>query len=73
MASEEKCEGGGFKLIFRKQSSQPKTMYAEHWRKLAWGTFLEIFPISLVQQVCVALMNGCLFVYATVFPIKKKF
>ena len=48
-------------------------MYAEHWRKLAWGTFLEIFPISLVQQVCVALMNGCLFVYATVFPIKKKF
>ena len=28
-----------FKLIFLKQPSWPQTMYAEHWRKLAWGTF----------------------------------
>ena len=29
-----------FKLIFLKPSSWPKTMYAEHWRKLAWEIFL---------------------------------
>ena len=39
-----------FKLIFLNQSSWPKTMYAEHWRKLAWATFLGNFPILLVQQ-----------------------
>ena len=50
-----------FKLIFLNQSSWPKTMYAEHWRKLAWATFLGNFPKLLVQQ------------YATVFPIKNKF
>ena len=39
-----------FKLIFLNQSSWSKTMYAEHWRKLAWATFLGNFPILLVQQ-----------------------
>ena len=48
-------------------------MYAEHWRKLAWATFLGNFPILLVQQFCGALMNSCLLEYATVFPIKNKF
>ena len=38
-----------FKLIFLNQSSWPKTMYAEHWRKLAWATPLGNFPILLVQ------------------------
>ena len=33
-----------FKLIFTKSSSWPETMYAEHWRKLAWATFLDNFP-----------------------------
>ena len=62
-----------FKLIFPRQSSWPKTMYAEHWRKLAWATFLGNFPILLVQHICGALMNSCLLEYATVFPIKNKF
>ena len=62
-----------FKLIFLKQSSSPKTMYTEHWRKLAWVTVLGNFPIFLVQQFCGALMNGCLLEYATLFPIKSKF
>ena len=39
-----------FKLIFLNQSSWPKTMYAEHWRKLAWATLLGNFPKLLVQQ-----------------------
>ena len=34
-----------FKVIFLKQSSWPKTMYAEHYRKPAWATFSGIFPI----------------------------
>ena len=41
-----------FKLIFPKSSSWPKTMYAEHWGKLAWaskGVPLGNFPILLVQ------------------------
>ena len=38
-----------FKLIFPKALSWPKTMYAEHWRKLTWATFLGNFPILLVQ------------------------
>ena len=38
-----------FKLIFLKPSSWPKTMYAEHWSKLAWATPLGNFPILLVQ------------------------
>ena len=62
-----------FKLIFLRQSSWPKTMYAEHWRKLAWATFLGNFPILLVQHIYGALMNSCLLEYATVFPIKNKF
>ena len=62
-----------FKLIFTKSSSWPKTMYAEHWRKLAWATFLDNFPILSVQQVFGALMNSCLLEYAIVFPIKIKF
>ena len=62
-----------FRLIFPKSSSWPKTMYAEHWRKLAWATFLGNFPILLVQQFCEALMNSYLLEYATVFPIKNKF
>ena len=37
------------KLIFRKSSSWPKTMHAEHWKKIAWTTFLENFPTLLVQ------------------------
>ena len=37
-----------FHEIFLKPSSWPKTMYAEHWRKLAWATFLGNFPILLV-------------------------
>ena len=47
--------------------------YAEHWRKLAWATFLGNFPILLVQQFCEALMNSYFLEYATVFPIKNKF
>ena len=31
-----------FKLIFLNQSSWPKIIYAEHWRKLAWATFLNM-------------------------------
>ena len=41
-----------FELIFLKQLSWPKTMYAEHWRKLAWATFQGNFLILLVQQFC---------------------
>ena len=37
-------------------------MYVEHWRKLAWETFLGNFPILLVQTIQ----------YATVFAIKNK-
>ena len=48
-------------------------IFVEHWRKLAWATFLGNFPILLVQQFCGALMNSCLLEYATVFPIKNKF
>ena len=48
-------------------------MYAEHWRKLAWATFLVNFPILSVQQGFGALMNSCLLEYAIVFPIKIKF
>ena len=48
-------------------------MYAEHWRKLAWATFLGNFPIIFIQKFCGALMNSCLLKYATVFPIKNKF
>ena len=62
-----------FKLIFPKSPSWPKTMYAEHWRKLAWGTFLENFPILLVQQFCGTFMHSCLLEYVIVFPIKNKF
>ena len=62
-----------FKLTFLKPSSWPKTMYTEHWRKLAWATFLGNFPILLVQQFCGALMNSCLLEYAPVFPTKNKF
>ena len=32
-----------FHEIFLKPSSWPKTMYAEHWRKLAWAPPWEIF------------------------------
>ena len=39
-----------FKLIFLNQSSWSKTMYAEHWRKLGWATFLGNVPKVLVQQ-----------------------
>ena len=42
-----------FRLIFPKSSSWPKAMYVEHWRKLAWATVLENFPILLVQQFSV--------------------
>ena len=62
-----------FKLILLKQPSWPKTVYAEHWRKLAWPIFFGSFLILLVQQFCGALMNNCLLEYATVFPIKNKF
>ena len=60
-------------LIFLKQSSWPKTMYAEHWRKLTSTTLLGSFLIFLVQQFCGALLNSCLLEYPTVFPIKNKF
>ena len=62
-----------FKSIFLKQSFRLKTMYAEHWRKLEWATFLGNFPIFLVQQYCGALMSSSLLKYATAFPIKSKF
>ena len=48
-------------------------MYAKHWRKLAWATFLGNFPVLLQKQFCRALMKSCLLEYATVFPIKNKF
>ena len=89
MASKGKCVGARYchmlylilltlcfhkmlELIFPKLPSC-KTMYAEHWRKLAWATFLGNFPILLVQQFCGTFMNSCLLEYATVFPIKNKF
>ena len=62
-----------FKLNFLKQPSLPNTMYAEHWRKLAWTTFLENFLMPFIQQFCEAIMSICLLEYATVFPIKNKF
>ena len=62
-----------FKLIFLKQSSLPKIMHAEHWRKLAWATFLGNSPILLIPKFCGALMNSRLREYATVNPIKNKF
>ena len=46
-----------FKLIFLKPSSWPKTMYAEHWRKLAWTTY----TFSIIIQ------------YGNVFLVKNKF
>ena len=48
-------------------------MYVEHWGKIAWATFLGHFPTLLVRLICEAIMNSCLFEYATVFPIKNKF
>ena len=60
-----------FKLIFLRQSSWPKTMYAKHWRKLAWATFFRNFLILFVQKIYGALMNSCLLQYATLSPIKK--
>ena len=60
-----------FRLVFPKSLSCPKTMYAEHWRKLAWATPLGNFPTLLVRQFCGALMNSCLLEYASVFPIKN--
>ena len=62
-----------FKLIFLKPSSWLKTMYAEHWRKLAWANPLGNFPILLVQWFCGALVNSCLLEYTSVFPVKNKF
>ena len=62
-----------FKLIFPKSLSWPKTMYAEHWRKLAWETFLVNFTTLLAQKFCGALMSSYLLEYATVLPIKNKF
>ena len=62
-----------FKLICLKQSFWPKIMYAKHWTKLAWTTFLENSAIFLVQQLCGALMNSWLLEYAAVFSIKNKF
>ena len=38
-----------FKLICRRSSSWPKTMHAEHWRKLAWAIFMGNFPTLFVQ------------------------
>ena len=38
-----------FKLIFPKSLSWPETIFAEHWRKTAWATFLGNFPTLLVQ------------------------
>ena len=48
-------------------------MYAEHWRNLAWASFLENFPIVLGQEFCGALMSSCLLDYATAFPINNNF
>ena len=48
-------------------------MYAEHWRKLAWETFLVNFTTLLAQKFCGALMSSYLLEYATVLPIKNKF
>ena len=48
-------------------------MYAKHWTKLAWTTFLENSAIFLVQQLYGALMNSWLLEYATVSSIKNKF
>ena len=62
-----------FNIIFPRLSSWPKTMYAEHWRKLPWTTFLGNFPVLLIQQFCGILINSCLLEYAIVFPIKNKF
>ena len=56
-----------FKLIFLKSGSWPKTMYAEHWRKMG------NISILLVQSFCGALVNSCLLEYAAVFPMKNKF
>ena len=61
------------KLIFLKQPSWPKTMYAKHWRQLALTTFLGSFLILIVHQFCVALTNSCLLEHATLFRIKNKF
>ena len=37
------------KLIFLKPSSWPKTMYAEHWRKLAWALPWEMsYTVSTI-------------------------
>ena len=62
-----------FKLIFLRQSSWPKTMYAEQWRKLAWATILGKLTIFLAQLMCEALRNSCLLEYATVLRIKNTF
>ena len=62
-----------FKLIFLKPSSWPKTMYAEHWRKLAWALPWEIFVYSQYNNSVELLVNSCLLEYATVFLIKNKF
>ena len=56
-----------FTLIFPKSLSWPKTMCAEHWRKMG------NVPILLAQSFSGALVNNCLFLYAAVFPIKNKF
>ena len=48
-------------------------MYFEHWRNLAWTTFLGNFPIHLVQQFCVTFMNSCLLEYAIGFEPKISF
>ena len=88
MASKEKCVGDmilpylscftlklfslyGY-VIFLKQPSWSKTMYTEHWRKLARTTFLGHFVILFVQ-VCGSILNSCLHECGTVFPIKSMF
>ena len=62
-----------FKLIFLKPSSWPKTMYAEHWRKLAWVLPWEIFVYSQYNNSVELLVNSCVLEYAAVFLIKNKF
>ena len=48
-------------------------IFVEHWRKLAWATFLGNFPILLVQQFSGTFMSSFLLEYAIVFPFKNKF
>ena len=61
------------KLICLKQSPWPKTMCAEHRRKLAWANVLGKSSYTFSRTILWSTCNSCLLEYDAVSPIKNKF